>query len=42
MSMYQLAIKERRLLAEFPAFFESLEKMLTELSQTCTGQADRI
>ncbi len=33
MSMYQLAVKERRLLAEFPAFFQSFEKMLTELTQ---------
>lgn len=31
MSMDQLAVKERRLLAEFPAFFLSLEKIRMEL-----------
>ncbi|NMP23899.1 hypothetical protein [Sulfobacillus harzensis] len=33
MSTYQLAVNERRLLAEFPAFFHSFEEMLTELTQ---------
>ncbi len=35
MSTYQLAVNERRLLAEFPAFFHSFPEMLTELCQNC-------
>ena len=33
MSTFQLAVNERRLLAEFPAFFHSFTEMLTELTQ---------
>ena len=33
MSMYQLAVNERWVLAEFPAFSQSFEEMLTELTQ---------